>query len=388
MQKKILHILTLSRRAGVELMFINYLNYMKQTNPESLKKQIIFAISLSPHFKETLDKLGVKYYVETIEESSKMARIVKRISNLKKIIKENNIDLVYGQNFKGNYYSALARISNKNIKVICHEHGTAWTNNFITTIITLFWTKMADKIICNSYAAKTMLVKKFRANKKKIKVVYNGVPYKKLIKVKKYDYHILFVGRLDYVKSPETIIKAIPFIIKEIPDIKLNILGEGNLLNNLREIVSQNKLQDKVVFRGNVENVNDYMAKASLLVVPSIREAFGNVIIEAAYQETPTIGTNVDGIAEVIINKETGILLDASINLKNKKAPKFVVDPQTNNLVNPKQINPQSLANEIVTLLKGGNIKKMGVKARNHVISKFSFENYYNNIKNELDELN
>lgn len=382
--KKTLHILALSRRAGVELMFINYLKYMKEKEPEKLNRQIVFALNLSTYFKEELDKLKVTYYVNNSRKGSKILSILKRILRMKKIIKKHEIDIVYGQNLDGNYNASLACLLNRRIRLVCHEHGTAWTNRTITSLMTTFWTKSSNKIICNSNAAKTILNKRFKVKNKKIRVIYNGVPFEDIKKVGKMRNCLLFVGRLDYVKSPETIIEAMPFIIEEIPEIHLDILGDGELFDVLSDLILKFNLQKHVTLRGNVKNVSEYMARSSLLVVPSIREAFGNVIVEAAFQKTPTIGTNIDGIAEIIVQNLTGILIDPEIEVENINAPKFVVKPELNELVRPKQIRPELLANEIISLLRSDAIKEMGYNARNHVKTRFSFNTYYYNVVKEL----
>lgn len=85
------------------------------------------------------------------------------------------------------------------------------------------------------------------------------------------------------------------YLIKKDPYIDLIILGEGPCEQSLQDLSIKLNLDSNIHFKGNVNNVNEYMASSMLLILPSMREALGNVTIEAAFQETPTIGTNIDG---------------------------------------------------------------------------------------------
>ena len=69
------------------------------------------------------------------------------------------------------------------------------------------------------------------------------------------------------------------------------------------------KLKEKLILPGFSNIPERYMAIADFLVLPSYREGFGTVVIEAAAMGIPTIGTNIYGLSDAIIDGETGVLV-------------------------------------------------------------------------------
>ncbi len=370
-----LHILSLNRQAGVEVMFIRFLEELKEKRPEIFDKQIVYALSISDYFIQKLESLEVKYYVRTKSAKFSLGNLIELID----VVNTNQVINIYGQNFNGNIWASLVgKICGKNI--ICHEHGTAWKAKGVTSFLTYFWTSAANLIICNSEASKVILKERFKAKNSKLRIIYNGVPKSQLCPVDKEKNLLLFVGRLENVKSPDTLVYAIHILKEKIPNIKLKIIGDGSLKSRLIELVNQLKLEKYITFTGYVEDPKFYMAEASLLLLPSIRESLGNVIIEAAYQNTPSIATNVDGIAEAIINGETGILLNPKMKTYYPNMEKFVVDPIKHKLVSPKKVDPRELSEAIYRILTNNEYKRMGIQANKYVSTRFSMEEYCSSV--------
>lgn len=378
--KPTLHVLSLSRRAGLEVMFLNFIKYMKKVNPEYIKFQYVLAINISDYFKTELKSLGVKIF-----EYQKYNKFDLPIKVGMKIIKTYDIEVIYGQNFVGNTIACLLGCFNKNIKVICHEHGTAWNAKWILALITYFWTRKADIIICNSKAAAFLLNRRFNVNSQKLKVIYNGVPIRPKIKANNDYKKLLFVGRLDTVKSPHTLIYMMKEIVKRDREIKLDILGDGKYLNELINLTDQLQLNSNIKFYGNVKNVDEFMAKSTLLILPSLRETLGNVIIEAAFQGKPAIASKIDGIPEVIVDGVTGVLIKPEEKLYKKTPVYKVVDLEKQRLVKPLSPSPLKLADAVMRLIKDPDkVNIMGEMAYRRVIQKFSMDKYYCKIINVL----
>jgi glycosyltransferase involved in cell wall biosynthesis len=125
------------------------------------------------------------------------------------------------------------------------------------------------------------------------------------------------------------------------------------------------------------------------MIVPSIREPLGNTIIESGYCKKPVIASNVDGIAEIIEHGISGILIDPdkeiTINKTSKDEvpmPKVVINPKTQELQKPKEIDPLKLCESIVLLASSSNIRKLyGENLYKIVKEKFNIENYYETLE-------
>ncbi|NLJ19431.1 glycosyltransferase [Globicatella sulfidifaciens] len=385
---KVLHVVPLARRAGLQVMFINYLKELKKINPAALNSHIVFAINFKEDLIDEIEHLGVKCY-----KSNRAFKLDFRVLlQMKRIIRENGISIIYGQNSTGSFWGWLAHLlTAKETKLLCHEHGTAWSSNKpLIRLVTKLWLKKADCTIANSYATKTLLERKFCANAKNIQVVYNGVPESKRNKdVIKRKMQLLFVGRLDDVKSPMTIIEAVHILWKRKLKVAVIFLGDGPLLEVLKSRVHELGLHDMVQFKGSVgsDEVVDYMAASSYLILPSIRESLGNVIIEAAMQNTATIATKVDGIPEVIRGKEYGRLITPTICISKKEFPGYSVDPETFTLTQPKKISPIDLANVISEELLGNHFVEKGIRAGRTIPKRHKMSSYVMSINAIYDAL-
>ncbi|AFY32695.1 glycosyltransferase [Calothrix sp. PCC 7507] len=120
---------------------------------------------------------------------------------------------------------------------------------------------------------------------------------------------ILGVGRLDRQKDFSTLIHAFSQVRQQYP-LRLIILGEGNERANLEALVDELGLTEDVILPGFVPNPYAYMACATLLVLSSVWEGFGNVLVEAMAAGTHVVSTDCEsGPAEILANGEYGKLV-------------------------------------------------------------------------------
>ena len=96
-------------------------------------------------------------------------------------------------------------------------------------------------------------------------------------------------------------------MLKAIADEKLIILGQGELNDDLRSLANELGLCDNVIFLGFKANPFKYMKRADMLVLSSLREAFGNVLVEAMACEIPVISTDCRSGPREIIAPNTDV---------------------------------------------------------------------------------
>ncbi len=160
-------------------------------------------------------------------------------------------------------------------------------------------------------------------DEKKIQVVPNGVDEKKYNpesrkfshdKITKFrekigvgtDPMILFIGRLTWVKGADTLVRAMPMILKEVPNAKLVILGKGDQEEMIKRLIGHLGIQNNV--KTLFEYVDEkerllYYAACNIAVFPSKYEPFGIVCTEAMSMEKPVIvgAKGISGFREQII---------------------------------------------------------------------------------------
>lgn len=113
---------------------------------------------------------------------------------------------------------------------------------------------------------------------------------------------IVVISRLFYNKGIDLLVAAIPRILEAHPNTRFIIAGDGPKAIDLEQMIEQNVLQDRVEMLGSVrhEEVRDVMVRGHIYLHPSLTEAFGTVIVEAASCGLYVVCTQVGGIPEVL----------------------------------------------------------------------------------------
>jgi len=121
------------------------------------------------------------------------------------------------------------------------------------------------------------------------------------------------VGRLDPVKGYKYFVEAIPLItqspITNHQALKFLIVGDGEERKNLQSVIYNLKLEDKVIFTGWRDDVEEIISLIDIYVQPSINEGLGMTLLQAQALGKPIVATNVQGIPSVVKDGVTGILV-------------------------------------------------------------------------------
>ncbi len=120
---------------------------------------------------------------------------------------------------------------------------------------------------------------------------------------------VAFVGRFAPVKGPRFFVEAMPPILKEYSRAHFLMVGDGEDLSFLEQRVMDLGVSAHVSWAGQTEQVAPYFALMDMLVVPSLNEGMGRVIVEAGFYAKPVIGSKVGGIPDIIEHHQTGWLV-------------------------------------------------------------------------------
>lgn len=185
--------------------------------------------------------------------------------------------------------------------------------------LTLKGIRRADSIIAISSVAKEELIEKFSVESSRINVVPHGVdtdvfkphPVSQVGQFckKKGKIYLLFVGSLTKRKNLESLLKAIAIILRKRPDIHLLMVGDGEEKTYLKNLVELLHLSDNVTFFGSVsrETLIELYNLSDYLVLPSYKEGFGMIMLEALACEKPVVTTPV-GISSIIEANKLGVV--------------------------------------------------------------------------------
>jgi glycosyltransferase involved in cell wall biosynthesis len=117
------------------------------------------------------------------------------------------------------------------------------------------------------------------------------------------------VGRLTYQKGQKFLVEAMPMVLKEFPRTVLLIVGDGPAGNELRGLVKQRGIDDRIIFTGSRRDVPEMLAAMDIFVFPSLWEGLPNALVEAMAARKPIIATDIKPNREVLGSEQAGVFV-------------------------------------------------------------------------------
>lgn len=392
--RRVLHIIASLEGGGVERLLVKSLALFDQ---EKFTHRVC-CITKGGVYESELKSLNIPYWIMKRRFRFDPG-IVFQMANL---MREEQIQIVHTLNFTANAWGRLAARFAKVPKIIAHERGTAWTENATMRRVDRYLEPFTDVWLANSQAAKIMLTQHIGISSEHIEVIHNGLPEPKIrrqsqdslrqsLGIRAEDPVLGTIGRLDTMKGHIYLLRAIPTIWESFPSAHFVIMGKGPLERFLQDEAERlGLLRNKQLhFTGFMLDAPAKMRELDLLVHPAVWESFGNVIVEANLAGLPVIASNVDGIPEIIIDGETGTLVDCNHLLEFLPArgasplPEVVVDGKSRKLRPPAVPSPSLLAQAVIKLLNDSNLR-LHLRERGRARAKqyFSLDRYVRDLEN------
>ena len=226
------------------------------------------------------------------------------VSSLKKIsekVDSLNIDILHSHH---RYFELLANSLKRKRKV-----KTVFTS--LSIVNNRFYVEYkSDKIIAVSNCIRDMLVNKFNVDENKISLIPNFVDSEEYSDRRKAfpddSFCILSAGRFHRDKNYETLIKAVSFIREH--KIKLILIGEGPEKHKYEKLIKQYSVDAELI--PPQKDLRKYFDIADICVLSSVRDPLPGFMLQSGLHRKPFIGSDTDGIAEVIDNNTNGLLFE------------------------------------------------------------------------------
>lgn len=317
--KKIVHIQVLPKMSGVQQISLDIMKGLDS----SYEKYIVFGGK--EHDKSVDDafsELGVKVvYIESLKREICLSDF-KAFYDLIKFFREYSFDIVHTNSSKPGIVARIAakiagvdRIVHTVHGISFHKHESL-VKRVIYYFVELFSCFFGDmNVTVNKF-----YMKYYPSCVIKSVSIYNGVDFSKLdesiFKPKPYcdnEVTVAFFARLDVQKDPISYIKIVHYIISNklcSKGVKFILAGSGELEHECLSLINELGLKENLTYVGWVLNKSEFLSRVDILCQPSKWEAFGLNIVEAAHFSIPTVASRVEGIPEVILDGETGILCE------------------------------------------------------------------------------
>ena len=245
-------------------------------------------------------------------------------SRLVDVVRSNSIDILHVHYAIPHAYAAymakkmLIDIGIE-IPIVTTLHGTDITlvgsHPFYNPAVT-FSINHSDRVTAVSESLKNDTINLFDI-KKKIDVIPNFVdinkiknkekPCERILLAKKEEKILTHISNFRPLKRIFDVISIYEGVAKQVKS-KLMMVGEGPEKIEAIQYVKENKLEDKVLFLGNSNEIDKILCYSDLFLLPSEKESFGLSALEAMANGVPVISSNAGGITEVNINNKTGFV--------------------------------------------------------------------------------
>lgn len=338
---------------GAETKLLELVQHMDRSRFETMVMSLGLGNEIEDEFQK-LDCRVITFYRQKRVDLDLLKRI-------REFIRDEQIDIVMTTLFYADVLGALAG----------HKGGAKGVFSW-ETISSPKWLvphrlfayryaiRKVDKVVSVSQATANWLIQKRKVPPQKITIIPYGVNLEKFkpgpgeisrssIGIEPDDVVIGQVSRLTEQKGHTYLIDAAKLVVRQYPQVKFVLAGDGPLRNQLEAQIRQNALQDHFILLGFRRDVPELLRLFDVFTLPSLYEGLPNVVLEAMASALPVVATPVDGTKEAVVDGETGILVPEK--------------------------DPGRLAKALLSLLQNDEKRiRMGQNARQRVENHFSLK--------------
>lgn len=248
----------------------------------------------------------------------------RKISDILRICREYKIDLIHTHLHKDAVAGLLCTFF-QNVPLIVHEQGAIFLPGFqyagFHFLLRLLHHRAAA-LIASSNPTKKQLLHIAGVKECRIRVIHNGVDLelfmrntaarqkiREIMRLAGQEKIIGFLGRLHPDKGTDILIEAAGIFLKQDPSLRLLLVGNGPLENNLRRRVAELQVADRVYFAGFQQMHVEWVSAFDLGCMPSRSESFPLVALELMSMKIPLVCPRIGGLADIIEDRHNALVL-------------------------------------------------------------------------------
>lgn len=297
----------ITRCGGTEKVSIMIANMLKRQG----RYRIIF-LSLTESSREPFFALedGIERYRLGEKWINPGPGYIKVIPKLRKFLKAHDVDVIIDIDIVLDCLSIPA-VKGLKTGIISWEHFNYQfeQSSLYRRLILKYSVRRSDYVVTLTEKDREQYISNLK-RRERIKAIYNPIEAADGSEKVEKEKWIITVGRLVQVKGVDYLIEVAEGVLKKHPDWKWIMLGEGELRTFLEEEISKRQLENRLILKGNVQNVGDYLKRAQIYVMTSRFEGLGMCLLEAKAHGLPCVAFDVPtGPAELITDGTNGWLI-------------------------------------------------------------------------------
>lgn len=310
--KNVLYLNYSMQIGGIERMILDFVRYIDRGSFHPH----VAVMSGGGSLEKELHSCGVPVHDLTAREGIDFNVILR----LRRILKEENIEILHTHNYSAWLYGTAANIGWRALQIHT-EHSK------VEDLLRRKWLERAlshvtDAVVAVSAQVRDHLVQDIRASSRRVRLIYNGIDTGRFQRVgalrsrtrKELGFEdgvtvFGIVARLEPVKDHDILLRAFARIFSSGMDARMVVVGDGSLRYDLMGKVRGNGLQGKVIFLGERSDIPELLNAMDVYVLSSHDEGLNLTLLEAMSAGLPVIATRAGGNPEVVIEGITGILV-------------------------------------------------------------------------------
>jgi L-malate glycosyltransferase len=244
---------------------------------------------------------------------------------LAQIVRRERVDVLHAHQYTPFFYSTLSRLFGSRSPVLFTEHGRHHPDyprqkRMVANRVLL---RKRDRVVAVGEAVRRALIQNEGIAPHRVGVIYNGIPLERFgpqptpseraaireaIGLRPDDLVLIQVARLDYLKDHATAIRTVERVSTRCSRARLVLVGDGPERKTIAEMVRERGLEDHVRLLGQRDDIPRLMGASDIVFLTSISEGIPLTLIEGMAAARPVVSTRVGGVAEVVVDGQTGLL--------------------------------------------------------------------------------
>jgi glycosyltransferase involved in cell wall biosynthesis len=238
---------------------------------------------------------------------------------IRKLIRKFNYNIIHSHTSHAHLLAYLASIGSGATRLVTRRVDFSIFRHSFLKLSGIKYRFMADYYIAISHKIKAVLVNDGISDQH-IFVAHSGIDPQRFMQatgdhllsefdIKANQKVVINVAHLAGHKGQIYLVRAIPYVLAKLPDARFFILGQGELMDELKKTALELGIGRKLIFTGFRDDVADFYKIADLYVMSSVQEGLGTAVLDALALAKPVVATNTGGLPEIIHDGKTGRLV-------------------------------------------------------------------------------